>query len=183
VVVFDDDVRGTHREDFQLLHHGHLHLFRHAWALSRLVTDLTGLGYRVVEVVAASCDSADSLRDTVIAAIDDWPTDYGRGSWSGFNDGLMDYLLTAECPLVVLVLKGFDQIRGKDEASILALLELLASIARWHLLFGRRLICLIETNDVDLDTGVLGGERPFWNRHEFLLAIRTGDRLPPWITP
>jgi predicted enzyme related to lactoylglutathione lyase len=88
-----------------------------------------------------------------------------------------------QCPLVVLVLKGLDQVRGKDEASVLALLDLLASIARWHLLFGRRLICLVETGDIDLDTGVLGGERPGWSRHEFLLAHRTGERLPPWITP
>jgi hypothetical protein len=63
----------------------------------------------------------------------------------------MDWLLTAECPLVVLVLKGLDQVRSKDEASVLALLELLTSIARWHLLFGRRLICFIETDDVELD--------------------------------
>jgi hypothetical protein len=183
VVAFDDDIRGTHPEDFQLLHYGHLHLFRNRWALSRLVTDLAGLGYEVAEVDAASCDGADGLRDAMIAAIDDWPSDYGRDSWPGFNDGLMDYLLTAECPLVVLVLRGLDQVRGKDEASVLALLGLLASIARWHLLFGRRLICLIETDDIELDTGALGGERPGWSRHEFLLVHRTGERLPPWITP
>lgn len=181
VVVFDDSVWGTHPEDFQLLQNGHLHLFRHEWALSRLVTDLAGLGYEVVEVDAASCDGADSLRDVVIAAIPDWPSDYGRDSWPGFNDGLMDYLLTAERPLLVLTLKGLDQVRSKDEASALALLELLASIARWHLLFGRRLICLIGTDDIEFEVGALGGEHPFWSRHEFLLAHRTGERLPPWI--
>jgi hypothetical protein len=183
VVVFDDDVQRTHPEDFHLLQNGHLHLFRHAWALSRLVADLVGLGYEVVEVDMVSCDGADSLRDAVIAVIDDWPSDYGRGTWHGFNDGLMDYLLTSKCPLVVLVLKGLDQVRGKDEASVLALLEGLASSARWHLLFGRRLICLVETDDIELDTGALGGKRPGWSRHEFLLAHRTGERLPPWITP
>ncbi|HET9139784.1 hypothetical protein [Actinophytocola sp.] len=182
-MVFDDAVRGTHPEDFQLLHFGHLHLFRHAWALSRLVTDLAELGYEVVEVEAASCDDADSLRDAVIAAIDGWPSGYGRGTWPGFADGLTDYLLTAERPLLVLVLKGLDQVRGKDEACVRDLLDLLASIAPWHLLFGRRLICLIETDDTELDTGVLGGERPGWTRHEFRLVYRTGERLPPWITP
>jgi hypothetical protein len=29
---------------------------------------------------------------------------------------------------------GLDQVRGKDEVSVLALLEVLASIARWQLL-------------------------------------------------
>lgn len=183
MVVFNDDVQGTHPEDYQLLHCGHLHLFRHSWALSRLVTDLAGLGYDVVEVDTASCDGADSLRDAVIGAIDDWPSDYGRGSWPGFNDGLMDYLLTAQRQLVVLVLKGLDQARGHDDACVLTLLDLLASIARWHLLFGRRLICLIETDDTELDIGELGGERPAWNRHEFRLDHRRGERTPPWVTP
>lgn len=182
MVVFNDDARATDREDFLLLHYGHLHLFRNAWALSRLVTDLAGLGYEIVEVDAASCDGADSLRDAVIGAIDDWPRDYGRGSWPGFNDGLMDCLLTAERRLVVLVLNGLDQARAQDDASVLVLLDLLASIARWHLLFGRRLICLIETDDTELDIGALGGERLGWSRHEFRLAHRRGERIPPWIT-
>ncbi|MEO6086588.1 MAG: hypothetical protein ABIQ18_26085 [Umezawaea sp.] len=103
------------------------HLFRHLWALSRLVTALAELGCEVVEVDAASYDGADSLRDALIAAIDAWPSDYGRGSWPGFNDGLMDCLLTAENPLVVVVLKSLDQVRGKDETSVLALLELCAA--------------------------------------------------------
>jgi hypothetical protein len=45
--AFDETVWMTHPEDFQLLHHGHLHLYRHRWALSRLVTDLApGWGTR-----------------------------------------------------------------------------------------------------------------------------------------
>jgi hypothetical protein len=181
VVVFDDSVWETHPEDFQLLQNGHLHLFRQAWALDRLATDLTALGYEIVEVDTASCGHADGLREAVIAAVADWPSGYGQGSWPGFNDGLMDYLLTAERPLLVLVLKGLDQARSRDEAAVFALLDHLASIARWHLLFGRRLICLIETDDVDLDISGLGGERVRWSRHEFLIAHRTGQRRPPWI--
>ncbi|WP_309113125.1 barstar family protein [Saccharothrix sp.] len=181
MAAFDDDVWGTHPEDFQLLTHGHLHLFRNEWALSRLAADLAGLGYEVVEVDTASCDSADALRAAVIGAIDDWPSDYGRDSWPGFTDGLTDHLLTTGRPLVVLVLKGLDQVRRKDGASTHTLLDLLASIARWHLLFGRRLICLIHTDDIDLDPGPLGGEHPRWNRHEFLLVHRTDERRPPWL--
>ncbi|HYQ69420.1 hypothetical protein [Actinophytocola sp.] len=183
MVAVNDNSRRGHPEDFQLLHYGHLHLFRHAWALSRLVADLSGLGYVVAEVDVTSCDGTDSLRDAVIGAVDEWPGDYGRGSWPGFNDGPMDYLLDAERPLVVLVQNGLDHVRGKHEVSVLTLLDLLASIARWHLLFGRRLICLIETDDIEFDIGVLGGERPGWSRHEFRLVHRAGERLPPWITP
>ncbi|MGW4214381.1 barstar family protein [Lentzea sp. NPDC004789] len=180
--MFDDDVRGSHPEDFQLLHNGHVHLFRHPWALSRLVTDLAALGYEIVEVDVAACADADGLRAAVIAAVAEWPDGYGHGSWPGFRDGLTDHLLTAGRPLVVLVLKGLDGVRRADEESVRILLDLVASIGRWHLLFGRRLICLVETGDVELDTGPLGGEPAGWSRHEFLLVHRTGERLPPWIT-
>jgi hypothetical protein len=45
VPMFDDSVRGSHPEDYLLLHAGHLHLFRHRWAHDRLVADLSRLGY------------------------------------------------------------------------------------------------------------------------------------------
>ncbi|MGY0235492.1 hypothetical protein [Longispora urticae] len=181
MVAFDDSARGMHPEDFTLLHYGHLHLFRNTWALSRLTTDLAELGYEIAEVDAAVCADADDLREAVIAAIADWPTGYGRETWPGFNDGLMDHLLTAERPYLVLVLKGLDQARARDAAAVAGLLDRLASIARWHLLFGRRLICLIHTDDMDLEIHGFGGEHVRWSRHEFLIRYRAG-RLPPWIT-
>lgn len=158
-------------------------MYRNEWALSRLVTDLAGLGYEIAEVDVATCGDADNLRDAVIAAFDEWPSHYGRDTWMGFSDGLMDHLLNPARPRVVLVLKRLDQVRGRDDASVRTLLDQLVSIARWHLLFGRRLICLVETDDTALDLGVLGGEQPGWSRHEFLIAHRAGDHVPPWITP
>ncbi|MEU4765088.1 hypothetical protein AB0H12_17695 [Actinosynnema sp. NPDC023794] len=128
------------------------------------------------------CDGADSLREAVVRPVDRWPTGYGRGTWPGFTDGLTDHLLTAEHPLVTLVLHGLDHVRDRDQDAVSTLLDLLAAAARWHLSFGRRLICLIETNDVERDLGVLGGEQPGWTRHEFRLVHRSAERLPPWIT-
>jgi hypothetical protein len=41
----------------------------------------------------------------------------------------------------------------------------------------------VRGDDVTLDLGCLGGEHPGWSRHEFWLDHRSGDRVPPWITP
>jgi hypothetical protein len=76
---------------------------------------------------------------------------------------LTDHLLHADRPLLVLVLSGLDRVRRRDETAVLALLGLLASVARWHLLFGWRLQCLIETDDPDLELSGLGCERVGWN--------------------
>jgi hypothetical protein len=62
------------------------------------------------------------------------------------------------------------------------LLDHLASVARWHLLFGPRLICLVETTDPDLEFPPLVAEHSTWNQHEWLLALRAGARMPPWIS-
>jgi hypothetical protein len=180
VPVFDDQARGVHPEDYELLHHGHLHLYRQAWARDRLLHDLTNLGYVVVHINAAPLSEAAQVRDAIADTVAGWP-DTWRGSWPGFSDGLMDCLLDANRQLVVLVLEGFDRIRRDDGFAAHHLLDALASTARWHLLFGRRLICLIHTDDPDLDLGDLGGENPRWSRHEFLIAHRTGQRIPPWI--
>jgi hypothetical protein len=45
---------------------------------------------------------------------------------------------------------GPGLLRRRRAGDVRALLDLLASAARWHLLFGRRLIRLIETDEPDL---------------------------------
>jgi hypothetical protein len=181
VPVFDDSVRGSHPEDYLLLHNGHVHFYRHRWARDRLIADLSRLGYAAIEIDFSSCMHADAVREAMITAVPNWPTGYGQTTWPGFTDGLTDHLLHADRPLLVLVLSGLDRVRRRDETAVLSLLDLLASVARWHLLFGRRLLCLVETGDPELELPGLGCEHVGWNRHEWLIAHRTGTRLPPWI--
>ena len=122
-----------------------------------------------------------SVRGCIIGAVPDGPDDYGRTTWPGFIDGLTDHLLSPRRELVVLVLSGFDQAAARPETEVMVLLDLLACIGRWHLLFGRRLICLVGTDNPDLDLSPLGAEHVRWNRHEFSLVHRSGARVPPWI--
>ncbi|WP_281901073.1 barstar family protein [Phytohabitans aurantiacus] len=179
--VFDDSVRGTHPEDFLLLNAGHIHLYRHRWSVDRLLADLTALDYAAIYVDLATCGDADAVRDAVIEAVPDWPAGYGRASWDGFADGLADHLLHDARPLAVVVLAGFDLAPRQCASDSLVLLDLLASMARWHLLFGRRLICLIKTDEPDLQLRAVGAEHVAWNRHEQLMTHRTSARRPPRI--
>ncbi|HEY0696583.1 MAG TPA: hypothetical protein VGD43_02100 [Micromonospora sp.] len=181
--VFDDSVRGTHPEDYQLLQHGPLHFYRHRWARERLLVDLEALGYEPIEVDLGSCRDPGAVRRAVIQAVPGWPTGYGEGTWAGFADGLTDHLLHADRQQVVLVLTGWGTAYRADSTEALVLLDLLAGVARWHLLFGRRLICLVETDDPHLELPGLGGEQVGWNRHEWLYPHRMGSRIPPWIEP
>jgi Barstar (barnase inhibitor) len=114
--------------------------------------------------------------------VPEWRTGYGANNWAAFTDGLTDYLLTGARPHRALVLRGFDAYRRHDPDTMAILIDQLARLGRWHLLFGRRLICLVLTDDVNLELGPVGGEHVGWNRHEWLLVHRNGSRIPPWIT-
>jgi hypothetical protein len=180
--VFDESARGTHAEDFQLLNYGHVHLVRNDWARDRLVADLRARDYMIFTVDLTTAANSDGVRGVVIDAVPDWPTTYGRTTWPGFTDGLTDHLLNADRQQVVLVLAGLDTAITRPGNEVVVLLDLLASVGRWHLLFGRRLICLVDTDDPDLDLPPLGAEHVRWSRHEFLIVHRNGARLPRWIT-
>jgi hypothetical protein len=181
VPIFDEADRGRHPEDYELLHYGHAHLYRNEWARDRLINDLQALGYVCVTVDLTRCVNSNDLRGAFIASVPGWPPDYGLTTWPGFTDGLTDYLLSPEREQVVLDLRGFDQPLAVEGTEVWVLLDLLVSIGRWHLLFGRRLICLVQTDRPDLDPLRLGGEDVRWSRHEFLLVHRAGARIPPWI--
>lgn len=81
----------------------------------------------------------------------------------------------------MLVLDHLDVGRAVDPHGMHILVDERARFGRWHLLFGRRLIVLVVTDNPHLELGVVGGENVGWNPHEQLLAHRDGSRLPPWI--
>ncbi|GAA2887637.1 hypothetical protein Acy02nite_82370 [Actinoplanes cyaneus] len=179
--AFDDSVRGTHPEDYQLLINGHVHFYRHRWALDRLQADLGSLGYVLITADLSSCKDPNAVRKAVISATPGWPEGYGRGSWAGFIDGLTDHLLNADRHQVVLTLACWGQAHRTRGTEAWALLDHLAGAGRWHLLFGRQLICLIENDDPDLELPAFGAEYAGWNRHEWFDRHRRGEIVPPWI--
>jgi hypothetical protein len=183
VTAFDDSVRNTRPEDYLLLVHGHVHLFRHDWARDRLLADLSGLGYDVVEADLSGCHDAASIRAS-IAAVPGWPAGPGPGSWPAFTNGLED-LLRPDRPLLVLVLLGIDRLYQLNPTSTETMLDLVASAGRWHLLFGRRLLCLLQTDNLDatLELPQIGATYIEWNRHEWHIDHREGVHRPPWIAP
>ncbi|MEV6967898.1 hypothetical protein AB0M47_22590 [Hamadaea sp. NPDC051192] len=181
--IFDDADRGTHPEDLMLLQQGHVHLVRHPWALERLRRDLERLGYDYAVADLGGCEHADALRNAVIAAVPGWPRDYGARKWAAFSDGLADCLLDADHSQRVLVLDRFDRCYADHRADAMLLLNELAGIGRWHLLFGRRLIVLLVSDDPELQLAPIGAQYAGWNRHEWLQVHREGKRLPPWIAP
>jgi len=97
-----------------------------------------------------------------------WP-DYNL---DGFNDDLSDLVIPDESGVVV-VLQRFDAFAVKQSQAAQALLDIFADNARTFMLFGKRLIILIQTDDPHLKFDPVGAISPDWNRGEWLHARRT----------
>ncbi|MCP2323930.1 hypothetical protein HDA40_002437 [Hamadaea flava] len=164
--IFEDADRGTHPEDLMVLQQGHVHFVRHPWALDRLRQDLETLGYDFAVADLGDCEHADDVRDAVIAAVPGWPRGYSARNWMAFSDGLTDCLLDADHPQRVLILDHFGRYYADHQDDAMVLLDELAGVGRWHLLFGRRLIVLLVSDDPELQLDPVGAEHVGWNRHE-----------------
>jgi hypothetical protein len=131
-----------------------------------------------------ACANADDVCNAVIQAVPGWLAGYGLKTSAGFMDGLTDHLLHPRRPLVVLVLTALpDLSAAAGTTPALVLLDHLASVARWHLLFRRWLICLVETTDPELElvcrvgTVVMCGVRGVRWREARVADLLSGGRL------
>jgi len=50
--------------------------------------------------------------------------------------------------------------------------DVFARAVRYHMLFGRRLLILIQSENPNIQLGRLGGLAPIWNRREWLNKSR-----------
>jgi hypothetical protein len=182
MTVFTDNDWGA--EDLRLLLAGHVHFVRHGWAVERLTSDLTTLGYGVVTINSGACADRNDLMATIVAAIPAWPAGYGvgNGKWDAFDDAFFDYAVNTATPKRLLIFGQFNRFATRDRESANVLACLLEHAGRLQVLFGRRLICLLQTDDPDLALDPVQVHHVAWNQYEKNLKYRTGETTPPWIT-
>jgi hypothetical protein len=69
-------------------------------------------------------------------------------------------------------IEGFDLLAAKDRRMAEVILDIIAYQSRSYLLFGKRLIGLIQTADAKYHPGKLGGCSANWNQREWLFKDR-----------
>ncbi len=158
------DAPGQQREalDWAILKNGPISLFYKLEVLDGTVAWLKQRGYTVATAACEPDPSKRRVLDSITAAL---------GFPTGANlDGFDDYCWQLEVPDdggFALVLLRFDQVATADRKLAETVLDILAGSA-WHkLLFGRRLICLVQSDDPWLTFGPVGGHAPMWNPREW----------------
>ncbi len=158
------DETGQDREalDWALLRNGPVALFHKPAVLEDAVTWLSRRGYTVATANCGPDPSKQGVLDAITTAL---------GFPAGPNlDGFNDYCWQLEVPDnggFALVLLQYHRVAEADRKLAESVLDILADCA-WHkLLFGRRFICLVQSDDPRLNVGPVGGRVPAWNPREW----------------
>lgn len=141
--------------DFRLFGSGPVTRYHRRDVLSEDVRMLTGLGY----LVHAFDAGAWLTRAAFAAAVGrelGFPDHFG-GNLDAFNDCLRD--LAAAPPGAtgtVLVFTGYDAFAARDPRAAQAVLDIVADNARFAMLFGHRMVCLVQSADPGLHLAPVG---------------------------
>src|SRR5262249_16061762 len=121
-------------------------------------------GYVVAQAECGSCESKEDVLRSVSEALG-----FPKGPFpnlDSFNDDCRD-IEVPEDGGFALVLLHSDQVVSRLAALFERVLDILATASRDQLLFGRRLICLVQSDDPRLHLAPVGGLSPFWNPREW----------------
>ncbi|MGI9383521.1 MAG: hypothetical protein ACR2PO_10230 [Methyloligellaceae bacterium] len=159
------------RYDWDLLQNGAINLyFKHA-VFEEAITSLEQLGYHIIRL---RFDNEKQFEADMTRALK-WQQQFGYSPWNGnldaLNDGFRDEPFNSADDTAFCI-ENFQACVAHDGYMATTLLDILARTSRNYLLFGKRLIGLIQTNDPEFDRDGLGGTTTHWNEAEWLNSAR-----------
>jgi RNAse (barnase) inhibitor barstar len=153
------------RADWPLFQNGWVTLFWKPEVLETACKWLLDHGYRIHRFSADRWSSSEiALRE--LGETLSFPDYYGQ-NLNAFNDCLSD-IDVPDTSGTAIVLLRYDQFAAIDRGTAHALLDIMAGQARQHMLFGRRLAILLQTDDPRISFGPLAPTHAVWNHREWL---------------
>jgi hypothetical protein len=167
----DDAGQRRHAMDWAILQKGPVALFYKPAVLDDAVAWLKGRGYTVATADCGPDPSKPGVLDAITVALG-FPEGVAgaAGAASANLDVFADYCWQLEIPDdggFALVLLRYDRVEAADRKLAETVLDILAGSAWSKLLFGRRLICLVQSDNPRLTFGPVGGRAPTWNSREW----------------
>lgn len=178
VAAFDLDADVTHPLDFQLMQNGAVCLFHGDTPLRAAVSELTGSGYELVDLDAARWTHAAAMHDALAAGLG-FPGYYSR-NLAALHDCLSDvakadYGWSPEATGLVVTIRHFDRFTSIDPATAWRLADIFACQSARGLLFGHRILWLLQVDDASFGLDPVGGYTPTWNPAEWRDSRRAGS--------
>jgi hypothetical protein len=161
----DEDM---HVRDWELLQNGPITLY---YRREILEDDLSWLRDHDYQIDLLDCKDWWWIGDVLDAILPKLALPNSGPGWGGSIDDLFDDLLDLAIPENsgrVLVFYQYDQFMTQAPEIAGEVLDIIAYSARYYLLFGLRLMILVQSNDPKLSFKKVGGCPVSWNNRERL---------------
>ena len=173
MAVFTSEEADDQRRDWTILRDGGVALYWRPEALKMDMNWLESNGYSIVEFDAARWNSEEQMHDSLRSGLS-FPYYYGK-NLNALNDCLWSDLVVPEAGGVALVFHHYDHFArihqeagSKDKDLAELVLHIFARAVRYHMLFGARLLILVQSDDPRIRFDNLAGISAGWNFREWL---------------
>jgi len=175
MATWDADAETTRPVDFRLVQTSFIAMFWRPALLEDTLGQLRSLDYRVIEFDAGAWSSDAEMYGDIASQLG-FPDYFGR-NLDALNDCMSDvasgsygWSVGTDTGLVI-VLREFDAFAAGNRRIAQRLLEIIAVQARYAMLFGHRIICLVQSNDPRSDFEPVGAAVA-WNDAEWFDSER-----------
>jgi hypothetical protein len=173
MTAFHDSPQEQQRLDFALLQHGAISLYYRPDVLAGDVAWLRAQRYRIHELDASGWHSVQQFHDGLKRVL-------GSANRYGANlAAFLDWLADLDVPHeggTALVFRHYDVFARGDARMAQLVLDAIESTSRSNLLFGRRLLALVQSDDPRIFFEAVGSRPVNWNPREWLDETRPPRR-------
>lgn len=156
-------IREPSRLDEEILRDGAITMYHASDILEEDIKNLESFNYKVIDTNVSNW-TTETLHSNLEHSLG-FPDYYGK-NLNAFSDCLDDMYDNKYTGLIIIFRK-FDNLIEQDKSESQGLLDIIANISRQWMVSGQRLICLIQSDDPDLEIDKIGGYRPSWNGAEW----------------
>lgn len=169
MAIFRNEPEEFQRLDWALLQNGAVTLYFRPQVLAEDVKWLKENHYRVDIFECSVWLSKSEMHEALSCGLE-LPSYYGR-NLDALNDCLCDIEIPEEGGRVI-VFNRYNSFAARFPEVAWSVLDIMEINARQRLLFGRRLIVLVQSDDPEIFFESVGGRPVMWNQREWLDTSR-----------
>jgi RNAse (barnase) inhibitor barstar len=165
MAIFEDVPETFERLDWQILQNGWVSMYLKQSILDEDLDWFNKNGFRMIDLNCNSWTDEASAHQQLKRELN-FPDYYGN-NLNALNDCLS--YIEIDSAGIIIVLRHIDTL---DKEFAQSLVEIFASNSRGHMLFGNKLITLIQVDDPDFQIEETRSHLVLWNRKEWLNSSR-----------
>jgi RNAse (barnase) inhibitor barstar len=169
MAVFSDEPETYQRLDLSLLKNGSIHLYYRSSVLEEDVKWLRSHNYQLDSFDCSKWETEQLMHEELASRLE-FPGYYGE-NLNALNDCLSEITIPNDGGRV-LVLHRYDVFTAGLQEVAGHVLDIIDRKAWLHLLFGRRLFALVQSDNPRLEFPLIGSRPATWNPREWLKKDR-----------